>query len=243
MYRYQVLIEYEGTNFIGWQIQKKGNSIQGLIQKKFSKILKEKIIVVGSGRTDSGVHAKAQTAHVKVTTDIDCDKIQYAINGNIGNDVYISNCSFIDENFHARFSAKERRYEYYTVLEETPFTHKRAWCLKYDVDFNLLNECAVLVVGNHDFTAFCKANADVKHKRCIVFDSKWEKTSKGLTYHVKANRFLQHMVRFLVGTIVEVGRGRMTIDDFKLFMDGGHPELAVVRAPAHGLYLKEVSYA
>ena len=238
-----MIVQYDGTDFYGWQVQAKGRTVQGDIEAVLQEIhLHEKITLNGSGRTDSGVHAKGQVASIKIDSVLTSDQLVKAINSGLQKDVRIMSCTEADEDFHARFSAKERRYEYDTVAEETPFTYKRSWCLKYDVNFKLLNECATLVIGNHDFTAFCKANAEVEHKRCIVFDSQWEKTSRGLTYHVKANRFLQHMVRFLVGTMVEVGRGRMTIDDFKLFMDGGHPELAVVRAPAHGLYLAEVNY-
>ena len=238
-----MIVQYDGTHFFGWQVQAKGRTVQGDIEAAIKKIhLHKKITLNGSGRTDSGVHAKGQVASVKIDSSLTSGQLVKAINSRLGKDVRIMSCIEADEDFHARFSAKERRYEYYTVREETPFTHKRSWCLKYEVDFEVLNECAALVIGNHDFTAFCKANAEVKHKRCIVFDSKWERTTTGLTFHVKANRFLQHMVRFLVGTMVEVGRGRMTIDDFKLFMDGAHPELAVVRAPAYGLYLAEVSY-
>ena len=239
-----MIVQYDGTHFFGWQVQAKGRTVQGDIETALQKIhLHERITLNGSGRTDSGVHAKGQVASIKIDSSLTAEQLVKAINSGLEKDVRILSCIEVDEAFHARFSAKDRRYEYHTVSEETPFTHKRAWCLKNDVDLNLLNECAVLVIGNHDFTAFCKANAEIEHKRCIVFTSKWEKTSVGLIYHVKANRFLQHMVRFLVGTIVEVGRGRMTIDDFKLFLDGEHPELSVVRAPAHGLYLEEVSYA
>ena len=238
-----MVVQYDGTHFFGWQVQAKGRTVQGDIEGALQKIhLQEKITLNGSGRTDSGVHAKAQVASIKIDSSLTAEQLVKALNSGLEKDVRIVSCTEVDENFHARFSAKERRYEYHTVSEETPFNYKRAWCLKYDVDFHLLDECAALLRGNHDFTAFCKANAEVEHKRCIVFDSKWEKTSTGMTYHVKANRFLQHMIRFLVGTIVEVGRGRMTIDDFKLFMNGGHPDLAVVRAPAHGLYLAEVRY-
>ena len=238
-----MIVQYDGTDFFGWQVQTKGRTVQGDIEAVLQKIhLHKKITLNGSGRTDSGVHAKGQVASIKIDSVLTSDQLVKALNSGLEKDVRIMSCTEADEDFHARFSAKERRYEYAIVTEETPFTHKRFWGLKYDVDFNILNDCASLVIGNHDFTAFCKANAEVEHKQCIVFDSQWEKTSTGLTYHVKANRFLQHMVRFLVGTMVEVGRGRMTMDDFKLFMGGGHPELAVVRAPAHGLYLAEVSY-
>ena len=238
-----MIVQYDGTDFFGWQVQAKGRTVQGDIESALQKIhLYEKIKLNGSGRTDSGVHAKGQVASIKIDSLLTGEQLVKAINRFLEKDVRIMSCTEEDEDFHARFSAKERQYEYVAVSEQTPFTHMRAWYLKYDVDINLLNKCAELVVGNHDFTAFCKANAEVEHKRCIVFESRWEKTSSGLTYYVKANRFLQHMVRFLVGTMVEVGRGRMTIDDFKLFVGGGHPELVVVRAPAYGLYLAKVSY-
>lgn len=238
-----MIVQYDGTDFFGWQVQAKGRTVQGDIQLALQKIhLHEKITLNGSGRTDSGVHAKGQVASIKIDSGLTSEQLVKAINSSLEKDVRIMSCIEANQDFHARFSAKDRRYEYHTVTEETPFTHKRSWCLKYSVDLQVLNECAALVIGNHDFTAFCKANAEVKHKRCIVFDSKWERTTTGLIFHVNANRFLQHMVRFLVGTMLEVGRGRMTINDFKSFMNGGHPELSVVRAPAYGLYLAEVSY-
>jgi tRNA pseudouridine38-40 synthase len=238
-----MIVQYDGTHFFGWQVQAKGRTVQGDIEAALQKIHHhQKITLNGSGRTDSGVHAMGQVASIKIDSSLTSEQLVKAINSSLEKDVRIMSCIEMDEDFHARFSAKERRYEYQTVTEETPFTHMRSWCLKYDVDYNILNDCAALIIGNHDFTTFCKANAEVEHKRCIVFDSQWEKTSTGFIYHVKANRFLQHMVRFLVGTMVEVGRGRMNIDDFKLFMVDVHPELSVVRAPAHGLYLAEVSY-
>ena len=239
-----MIIQYDGTDFYGWQVQAKGRTVQGDIESAFQTILPDqKITLIGSGRTDSGVHAMKQTANIKIDTRFSSDEIRKAINSHLERDVRIAACEEVDTDFHARFSATNRRYQYQTVREYTPFTRNRAWHLNYEIDPTILNACAEMVIGDHDFTAFCKANAEVEHKRCIFTESKWEKTATGFIYHVAANRFLQHMVRFLVGTMVEVARGRMTIDDFKQFMNAKHDSLAVVRAPAMGLYLSEVEYA
>jgi len=238
-----MLVQYDGTNFYGWQVQAKGRTVQGDIESALQKIHpKEKITLIGSGRTDSGVHALGQVANVKVNSSLSANQMIKALHRYLNKDVRIKNCEIVDEDFHSRFSAKKRAYEYHFSNEETPFTYQRAWTPKYDVDFQSLESCAALIIGEHDFTSFCKATAEVDHKICTVFESNWEKTKTGLIYYVKANRFLQHMVRFLVGTMIEVGRQRMTIEDFKLFLNGKHPALSVVRAPAHGLYLTQVSY-
>ncbi len=238
-----MLVQYDGTNFYGWQVQAEGRTVQGDIEAALQKIHpSEKITLIGSGRTDSGVHALGQVANIKIESTLEPGQLIKAMHRYLEKDVRIKSCEIAAEDFHARFSAKERAYEYHFSNEETPFTHQRAWTPKFDIDFETLVFCADWVKGEHDFTSFCKSNAEVDHKICTVFESRWEKISSGLIYHVKANRFLQHMVRFLVGTMVEVARGRMTIDDFKQFLHGKHPTLAVVRAPAHGLYLSQVSY-
>ena len=236
-------IQYDGTQFFGWQVQAEGRTVQGDIEAILQDLHpRKKITLNGSGRTDSGVHALGQVANIKLETTLKPDNLSKALNSKLNKDVHITDCNVVNEDFHARFSAKERRYEYHIVDKPTPFNHNRAWCMKYEVDFDIIQSCAEMVIGDHDFTAFCKATAEVGHKHCIVYESQWEKTTNGLVYHVKANRFLQHMVRFLVGTMIEVGRGRMTINDFKQFMEGSHLTFAVMRAPAHGLYLAEVTY-
>ncbi len=233
---------YEGTNFLGWQIQAKGRTVQGDIEQALQSIYSKNITVLGSGRTDSGVHALGQVAHFDVETTMSNNQIIKALNSKLENDVWVSECERIDSNFHARFSARKREYIYRISKVFTPFERNTSWVLKWDVDIKKMNECVEILLGEHDFTSFCKATAEVDNKICTIFSANFKEERDKLFFHISANRFLQHMVRFLVGTMVEVGRGRYSIDDFTQFMNGGHPTLSVVRAPAHGLFLKKVSY-
>jgi len=239
----KLIIEYDGTEFLGWQIQKAGRTVQGEIESAIKKIFnKDSITLIGSGRTDSGVHAKAQTAHVKVTTEMDCEKIRKAINGNIGNDVYISNCGFIDENFHARFQAKVREYFYLMTDSYSPLNRNKEWFLPQKLSDNLLMKCANTIIGTHDFTFFCKANSEVKNKICTIISAEWKIENGRRKFIIRANRYLQHMVRYLVGTMIEVARGRYSIEQFELMLNCKQEDIMVYRAPAHGLYLWRVEY-
>ena len=166
----KLIIEYDGTEFLGWQIQKTGRTVQGEIESALKKIFNtDSITLFGSGRTDSGVHAKAQLAHVKINSEIKLDKIQNAINGNIGCDVWVNHCEFVDEKFHSRFDARMREYRYFLTDSYSPINRKKEWYLPRKLDFNLLDKCAKLILGIHDFTKFCKANAEVENKVCNIF--------------------------------------------------------------------------
>ena len=147
-----------------------------------------------------------------------------------------------DVDFHARFSAREREYEYHIVKYFSPITRNYTSPLKWKVDRKLLKECADLLVGEHDFTSFCKSTAEVDNKLCIVHSVSWEETTERFIFNIRANRFLQHMVRYLVGTMLEVARGRYSITDFKKLLDIKKTEAVVLRAPAKGLFLKQVYY-
>jgi len=239
-----MIIEYDGTDFLGWQIQKSGRTVQGELEFALKKIFNtDSITLIGSGRTDSGVHAKAQPAHVKVETEMKCDKIQRAINGNIGNDIYISKCWFVDENFHARFDAKVREYHYLMTESFSPLNRYKEWFLPRKMNNELLIECSQLISGTKDFTSFCKANSEVENKICTVFTANWEINDTHKMFIIRANRYLQHMVRYLVGTMVEVARGRYTVKQFESMLSGEQSdEILVFRAPACGLFLWKVEY-
>ena len=241
--KYQLTIQYDGSDFHGWQVQAEGRTVQGDIETALMAIYpEEKISLIGSGRTDAGVHALAQVAHVELPVHLSPPELRQALNGNLQRDVWIESAKEAEDNFHARFSATAREYEYRFVKVFSPVTRNYTTHLKWEIDKNLLKECAELLHGKHDFTSFCKATAEVENKNCTIFYSNWDESEEKLIFNIKANRFLQHMVRFLVGTMVEVGRGRYSVDDFSQFVNGGHPKLAVVRAPAHGLFLKKVIY-
>ena len=217
--------------------------MQGEIESALKKIFNtDSITLFGSGRTDSGVHAKAQLAHVKINSEIKLDKIKNAINGNIGRDVWVNHCEFVDEKFHSRFDARMREYRYFLTDSYSPINRKKEWYLPKELDLNLLDKCAKLILGTHDFTIFCKANAEVENKVCNVFKSKWEFDQGSGEFIILANRYLQHMVRYLVGTMIEVARGRYSVEQFELMLNCRKEDIMVYRAPAHGLYLWRVEY-
>ena len=236
-------IQYDGSDFQGWQMQAKGRTIQGDIEDALSVIYPgEQITLIGAGRTDAGVHAKGQVAHISLPSKHTAAELQKALNGNLKQDVRIDMVEDADDDFHARFSATAREYEYHMVKHFSPVTRNHTTPLKWKVDRKLLKECADVLPGEHDFTSFCKVTAEVDHKRCIVHSAYWEETEEMLIFKVNANRFLQHMVRYFVGTMLEVARGRYTLRDFKNLLNNEDTEAVVVRVPAQGLFLKQVIY-
>ena len=236
-------IQYDGTDFHGWQVQAKGRTVQGDIENALSIIYpEEKITLLGAGRTDAGVHALGLTANIKLPSKLSANELLQALNGNLNQDVRIDSTEIMEDDFHARFSATARKYEYRLVKAFSPVTRNYTTALKWEIDKNLLNKCAELLLGKHDFTSFCKATAEVENKICTVFTSNWEESNEMIIFTIKANRFLQHMVRYLVGTMLEVARDRYTITDFQSLLHCDNPEAVIVRAPAQGLFLKKVYY-
>ena len=236
-------IQYDGTGFHGWQVQAIGRTVQGEIESALSIIYpNEKITLLGAGRTDAGVHALGLTANVKLPSNFSSHELMQALNGNLNQDIRIDSAEVVGDDFHSRFSATAREYEYRFVKMFSPVTRNYMTHLKWKINKNLLNECAELLPGEHDFTSFCKATAEVENKNCTVFYSNWDELNDKLIFNIKANRFLQHMVRYLTGTMLEVARGRYTFADFKSLLKNEKTEAVVVRAPAHGLFLKKVYY-
>ena len=236
-------IQYDGSDFHGWQVQAQSRTVQGDIETALRVIYPEKeLSLIGSGRTDSGVHALAQIAHVELPAHFSTTELHQALNGNLRKDVRIDSVIETDNDFHARFSATSREYLYHLVKNYSPITRKYAVRLKWDINQNLLNECAEILQGEHDFTSFCKSTAEVENKICNIYESGWEDTGEKYIFKIRANRFLQHMVRYLVGTMLEVARGRYEMRDFMDLVDSNQSEAVVVRAPAKGLFLKKVYY-
>jgi len=241
--KYQLTIQYDGSGFHGWQVQAEGRTIQGDIETALSIIYpKEKITLFGSGRTDAGVHALSQVAHVELPSRLSAPELCQALNGNLEREIRIDSVEEADNDFHARFSAKAREYEYHLVKKYSPITRNHAAELKWDINIDLLNECAETLKGEHDFTFFCKSTAEVENKTCHVHEAKWENKERKHVFTIRANRFLQHMVRYIVGTTLEVARGRYEVMDFKNILNGNQTKAKVVRAPAKGLFLKKVYY-
>ena len=235
-------IEYKGSNYSGWQIQKNQSTIQGELKKAFQILFPNQIInIIGSGRTDSGVHATGQVASLFLSGKIELDKIFKSINGIIPNDIHIKKYKEVDSKFNARHSAKYRTYKYYIRDQFSPFHHGTAWYINNIIDYSLLEECAYLLKGNHDFSSLSKNNPDIINKKCFIYESFWQKCNNELIYTIKANRFLHHMVRFIVGTSIEVARSKLMINDFLKMINNSSSKFPMC-APPKGLFLSEVLY-
>ncbi len=242
--RLKLLIEYDGTDFVGWQIQpsKAGRSVQGTIQDAFKQFTGSDAIVVGSGRTDSGVHARGQVAHVITDTNLSCNKIFEALNGILPNDIAILQVSEADSSFHARYSARERRYSYTISLVPCAIDRRIALYVRYPINFDVMDECCSEIVGEHDFRAFTRSGSEVNHYRCTVTLARWERSWNKLIFRIHANRFLHGMVRSLTGTMIDIGRGYFPVDQIKKALQSGNRKDAGHTAPAVGLVLEEVVY-
>ena len=246
MFRYQLLIEYEGTNFRGWQIQKKGKTIQGLIQEKISKILKEKIILFGSGRTDTGVHALEQSAHFECKKRIiNYDKFLKSMNHFLNKDlVTILKIKKKNQNFHSRFSAKMRIYKYIIInrLSRPVLDKNRGWHIVNELDLKIMKKAAKKLVGTNDFSTFrassCKAKSPIKTMKSVKIKSKNNK----IEIEFQSQSFLQKQVRSMVGCLKYVGEKKWTLKKFMSVMNSKKRILCAPPAPPEGLYLARVIY-
>lgn len=238
----KLTIEYDGTNFVGWQTQANGRSVQEEITSVLTQVLQEPVTLVGAGRTDSGVHARGQVAGFRTVSAIGAGSLLSALNGVLPDDVYVTSVEEAPENFHARYDARERRYRYFVSLTPTAIGRQYHWYVKYDLQVPLMQNIASGILGEHDFETFCKSDAEVKNHRCTVLASSWVQTGSTLVYEIRANRFLHGMVRSLVGTMVDVGRGYTPADAFEAILASHDRRRAGMAAPPHGLFLEEVVY-
>jgi tRNA pseudouridine38-40 synthase len=238
----KLTLEYDGTNYVGWQRQDNGISIQGEIEKILQQILQVQVSVIGAGRTDSGVHARGQTANFKTTSEMPIDKMLAALNGLLPEDIAVLHVEEVALDFHARYSAKERTYSYRIISKPSPLLRNYSWHCPYPVEISQMESIAQMILGEHDFTSFCKSEAEVNHHRCTVKESYWRRSNEVLEYWICADRFLHGMVRALVGTMVNVGRGYTTVEKFKQILERKNRSEAGMAAPAKGLVLERVMY-
>ena len=240
---YKITISYDGTSLHGWQIQKNSRTVQGDIENALEKIFNQKINLIGAGRTDSGVHALGQVANFKVSTSMTPNELKNALNGNLGRDIFIISCHEVNLDFHSRFSAVKREYIYKIQTNFTPISRNFSWSLDSNfVDINILNECSKLVMGEHDFSQLSKKNVEIENKNCHIYSSKWIVDDSSLNYMISANRFLHHMVRYLVGVMIEVSKKNLlSIDDFESMLNANKRKF-IFKAPSKGLYLNRVLY-
>lgn len=242
MARYKLLIGYDGTRYSGWQIQPNANTVEEELEKAFSRILQEEIDIMGQGRTDSGVHAEEQVAHVDIVQDIDIGKLLYALLGVLPRDISVWHMEPARGDFHARFYGKSRRYRYQIVTRPDPLLYRFASLQRYELDIKAMRQCATMIKGAHDFESFSKTDKDQPHAVCTVDLSEFSQQDHIIRYHIRANRFVRHMVRRLVGTMLQVGQGKHTPAHFRKLLEepaGGHISHG---ADAKGLILEKVEY-
>ena len=241
MHRIKLTIEYDGSNYYGWQFQNKQVTIQEEIERAVSIILKMDIRVTGAGRTDTGVHARNQVAHLDIP-DFDLDKLKQSINGILKPDIRIKNIEKCTDDFHARFDAKIRYYRYQLSQNPTAINRAFAWQIFFPINITVMQEGAKIIAGIKDFKSFCKTKSNVKNHLCDISISRWLFKDDLLIYEIAANRFLHGMVRTLVGTMMDVALGKYTIDDFGQIFNARDRTLAGQAAPAKGLVLEEIIY-
>ena len=240
--RYFIEISYQGKNYHGWQSQPDANSIQEEINKAISIVLQEKIIVLGAGRTDTGVHATQMFAHFDTNQELDENYI-FKFNSVLPEDIVIHKIEKVAEDKHARFDALSRSYEYKIWLGRNPFLLDSTWQIHHQqLDINAMNEAAMMLLEYENFQAFSKVRTEVKTFNCNVTEAKWVQNENELTFHISANRFLRNMVRAIVGTLVDVGKHKISIDDFRNVILSRDRANAGLSVPAKGLYLTEITY-
>ena len=241
--RYFVWFSYDGTRYHGWQVQPSGNSVQAELQRALSLQLRETIEVVGAGRTDARVHARRMAAHFDTMQTLDCQQTAYRLNRILPRDIAVECVAPVPKDLHARFSAFARTYHYYIHTRKEPFVRQYSCEMHYNLDFEKMNQAATILMEYDDFGAFCKTHTDVKTTLCKVTEARWiQKSSHEWYFRITANRFLRNMVRAVVGTLIDVGRGRVSLDEFRLIIEGKNRSQAGESMPAHALFLEDVRY-
>jgi tRNA pseudouridine38-40 synthase len=256
--RFFITLSYDGTRYHGWQIQPNGDSVQQRLQEALSTLLRQPIEVVGAGRTDTGVHARMMVAHFDsplpsspmgeetCTPPLGGDRgglLAYKLNKLLPPDIAVQDVRQVSEDMHARFSATSRTYHYYIHTCKDPFLGGYSWQVPFKLDFGKMNEAAKVLLEYKDFTSFSKVGTDVKTNLCDIKEAFWEEVAPGRwRFTITANRFLRNMVRAIVGTLVDVGRGKISIEDVRRIIEAKDRCSAGESVPAKGLFLVEIKY-
>jgi len=241
----KLLIEYDGTNYLGWQVQPKGPTIQGMLGDKIKLLTGESIQLFGSGRTDAGVHALGQVAHFKTQSRMDLCSMQRALNSLLPRDIVIQKIEEVEEGFHARKHAKSKIYEYRILNRSlrSAFHRGYVWHIPQKLDLMEMKKATQGLIGEHDFSAFRTVGSSTRTTVRRVIQSEWKRGRGGfIRFEIEANGFLKQMVRSIVGTLVEVGKGKINPEEFQKILTSKDRKKAGPTAPAHGLFLKEVKY-
>lgn len=246
--RYFLQLAYDGAGFHGWQTQPNACSVQQTIEEALCKVLREPVKLTGAGRTDTGVNARRMFAHFDVPTPIaDSKKLLSGLNRLVGRGIALQRLIGVSDDAHARFDATSRTYKYYVIFEKSPFLSSSSWHSPALLDVKAMNEAASVLLDTQDFTSFAKLHSDSKTNICRVTEAKWENfdniyTVPGIEFTITADRFLRNMVRAIVGTLVEVGRGKLSIEDFKRIINQRDRCAAGTSMPPQALFLWDITY-
>ncbi|MGB4577460.1 MAG: tRNA pseudouridine(38-40) synthase TruA [Paludibacter sp.] len=241
--RYFIYLSYKGTAYHGWQIQPNGISVQEALSKALFTVLRHEIEIVGAGRTDTGVHAKLMVVHFDFDGELPkLTDFTAKLNSLLPHDIAISKIVEVRANAHARYDAISRKYEYHVVTHKNVFKNEYAARLNDNIDFCKMNQAAAMLKEYSDFTSFSKLHTDVKTNNCLITRAEWTEKDDEWIFTIEADRFLRNMVRAIVGTLLEVGRDRMTIEQFREVIESKNRCKAGTSVPAQGLYLVDIQY-
>ncbi|MBO7522912.1 MAG: tRNA pseudouridine(38-40) synthase TruA [Bacteroidales bacterium] len=242
--RYYIFLSYKGTSYHGWQVQPNAISVQNVIEKALSTILNESISVVGAGRTDTGVHASFFCAHFECSDNIitNTNNIVYRLNSILPPDVAVLGIKKVSNDDHARFSAISRTYKYFISQHKSPFGNEFSWYLNKKFNIEKMNETCDILMRHTDFTSFSKLHTDVKTNNCVIKEAYWQQNGSYLVFTIKADRFLRNMVRAIVGTMIEVGLEKISLEEFDNIINAKDRCQAGQSVPAQGLFLVDIEY-
>lgn len=238
----KLTLEYDGTDFCGWQWQPKGRTIQGTLLSSLKELLQESPVVTAAGRTDAGVHALGQVANFRTENTLNPNSIRLGLNSFLPSDVRILEAEEVDETFHARHDAVKREYRYVISKRPKAVGRQYSWYCRNNVDLDKIKKATEYLIGEHVFAAFAKPNAEEPHYLCNVDSTLWKETEDDIIFEICANRFLHNMVRTIIGTMVEVGRGKLAPVEIKNILESRNRHRAGFTAPPQGLFLVKVYY-
>ena len=240
--RYFIEIAYNGSNYFGWQRQPEQISVQQVLEETLSTLLREEIKITGAGRTDTGVHAKQLFAHFDCGEIENTERFIYRMNSFLPTDIAVKNIFKVNAEAHARFDAVQREYEYIISLEKDPFSQNLAFQINNKPNVEIMNRASETLLHHNDFQCFSRSKTDVKTYNCTIVKAHWEAKNNSLIFTIAADRFLRNMVRAIVGTLLDVGYDKTSLEDFTQILKSKSRQEAGASAPAHGLYLTKVVY-
>ncbi|WP_114751700.1 tRNA pseudouridine(38-40) synthase TruA [Pleomorphovibrio marinus] len=240
--KYFLELQYKGTNFHGWQVQPNAITVQSVLESSLTTLLKCPTPVMGSGRTDTGVHALQQFAHFETNEELDYALFLKKLNGILPKDIAAKQLYSVPMDAHARFDAISREYKYFVHLQKNPFYEGRSWYCPYEVNLQMMNDLARMLLKQGDFECFSKVKTNVNHFHCEIKKAFWEQKGEQMIFHIVADRFLRGMVRAIVGTLLLAGRGKLDEKDFKEILESRNRSKAGAAAPPGGLFLAKVAY-